>query len=140
MASSQSASAPRSPAPALPARPKARARRPAAKLPQAAPAQRTNSAQTAPPSRLRPGFTAPQLLRQFHRLLPVSLLAGWLARSDKVFYQRAFTPLITGWYCVFQRLSDNHHLSHVVEDALAGGADRLSPRGKPLSRCLFSEA
>jgi hypothetical protein len=140
MASSQSASAPRSPAPALPARPKARARGPAAKLPQAAPAQRTNSAQTAPPNRLRTRFTAPQLLRQFHRLLPVSLLAGWLARSDKVFYQRAFTPLITGWYCVFQRLSHNHHLSHVVEDALAGGADRLSPRGKPLSRCLFSEA
>jgi hypothetical protein len=140
MKSSQSVSAARSPAPARPARPKPRERGPAAKLPQAAPTQKTNAAQTAPPNRLRTRFTAPQLLRQFHRLLPVSLLARWLALSDKVFYQRAFTPLITVWYCVFQRLSDNHHLSHVVEDALAGGADRLSPRGKPLSRCLFSEA
>jgi hypothetical protein len=89
---------------------------------------------------LRTRFTAPQLLHHFHRLLPASLLAGWLALSDKVFYQRAFTPLITIWYCVFQRLSDNHHLSHIVEDARAGGADRLSPRGKPLSRRLCSEA
>ena len=47
---------------------------------------------------------------------------------------------MTLWYLVFQRLSHNHHLSHVVEDALAGGADHLSPRGKPLSSQLRSEA
>jgi hypothetical protein len=140
MTSSQFTSAPPSPASARPAHPKARKRGPAAKPPPAAPAPKTHSAQSAPPNRLRTRFTAPQLLCQFHRLLPVSLLAGWLALSDKVFYQRAFTPLLTLWYCVFQRLSDNHRLSHVVEDALAGGADRLSPRGKPLSRGLFSEA
>jgi hypothetical protein len=80
------------------------------------------------------------LLRQFHQLLPLSVLAGWLALCDKNFYERAFTPLITLWYLIFQRLGPNHHLSQVQEDALEGGADRLSPRGKPLSRQLRSEA
>jgi hypothetical protein len=67
-------------------------------------------------------------------------LASWLALSDKTFYLRAFTPLITLWYCVFQRLCHNHHLSNVVQDARAGGADRLSPRGRKLSDTLTSEA
>lgn len=89
---------------------------------------------------LRTRFSAAQLLRRFHALLPGPGLAGWLARSEQAFYERAFTPLITLWYLVFQRLGDNHHLSHVQEDALAGGADRLSPRGKTLSRQLRSEA
>lgn len=80
------------------------------------------------------------MLRQFHKLLPLSALAGWLALCDQNFYKRAFTPLITLWYLIFQRLGPNHHLSQVQEDALEGGADRLSPRGKPLSRQLRSEA
>jgi len=85
-------------------------------------------------------FSAPQLLSHFRKLLPIARLGSWLAVSPKGFYLRAFTPLITLWYCIFQRLSHNHHLSHVVEDALNGGADRLSPRGKALSRRLCSEA
>ena len=80
------------------------------------------------------------MLRRFHQLLPASLLADWLALADKTFYQRAFTPLITLWYLIFQRLIPNHHLSQVQEDAVAGGADRLSPRGKRLSQQLRSEA
>jgi len=80
------------------------------------------------------------LLRHFHKLLPVSLLADWLALSQKEFYHRAFTPLITLWYLVFQRLSPNHHLSQVQQDALDGGADRLSSPGKRLSKQLRSEA
>jgi hypothetical protein len=70
----------------------------------------------------------------------VSLIAGWLALSERSFYQRAFTPLVTLWYMVFQRLSDNHHLSHVQDDAREGGADRLSPRGRPLSTRITSES
>lgn len=89
---------------------------------------------------LRTRFSAPQLLHQFHKLLPLSLLEGWLALCDKSFYQRAFTPLITLWYLIFQRLNPNHHLSQVLEDALEGGADRLSPPGKRLSQQLHSEA
>lgn len=93
-----------------------------------------------PASLLRTRFSAAQLLPQFHRLLPVALLSTWLAGLSQGFYWRAFTPLITLWYCVFQRLSDHHHLSGIVEDALSGGADPLSPRGKRLSRQLTSEA
>ncbi len=80
------------------------------------------------------------MLRQFHKLLPLSLIAGWLALADKRFYARAFTPLITLWYLIFQRLGLNHHLSQVQEDALEGGADPLSPPGKRLSQQLRSEA
>jgi putative transposase len=80
------------------------------------------------------------LLCRFHQLLPARLLAGWLAVSEKLFYQRAFTPLVTLWYMIFQRLNDNHHLSRVQEDAREGGADRLSPKGKPLSAQLTSES
>lgn len=96
--------------------------------------------QAPPPPLLRTRFSARQLLRRFHHLLPLSLLEGWLALADPTFYWRAFTPLVTLWYLVFQRLCDNHHLSQVQEDALAGGGDRLSPPGKRLSQQLRSEA
>jgi hypothetical protein len=89
---------------------------------------------------LRTRFGSAQLLRHFHQLLPAVLVSSWLAVSTRQFYQRAFTPLLTLWYLIFQRLSLHHHLSSVVEDARAGGADRLSPRGKPLSSRLHSEA
>ena len=92
------------------------------------------------PGPLRTHFSAAQLLRRFHQLLPASLLTAWLALSDRAFYERAFTPLICLWYLIFQRLNDNHRLSHVVQDARDGGADRLSPKGKRLSQQLSSEA
>src|SRR5919197_2762665 len=93
-----------------------------------------------PPPLLRSRFSPQQLLRRFHQLLPAPLLAGWLALSQRTFYARAFTPLVTLWYMIFQRLSDNHHLSHVQEDAREGGADRLSPPGKRLSAQIRSES
>jgi hypothetical protein len=89
---------------------------------------------------LRTRFSAPQLLGRFRQLLPAKLLTGWLALSKQNFYARAFTPLVTLWYLVFQRLSDKHPLSHVQDDAREGGADRLSPKGKPLSARLRSES
>jgi hypothetical protein len=107
---------------------------------KAPPGRKKNKPQAPPPQLLRTRFCAHQLLAGFHRLLPVGLLKGWLALTDLTFYRRAFTPLITLWYLVFQRLGENHHLSHVQQDALAGGADRLSPRGKRLSQQLCSEA
>ena len=93
-----------------------------------------------PPPLLRTRFSAQQLLGHFHKLLPASLLVAWLALSERTFYARAFTPLVTLWYMVFQRLSHNHHLSHVQEDAREGGADRLSPPGKALSARITSES
>src|SRR5512145_2072096 len=89
-----------------------------------------------PPPLLRTRCSAQQLLSHFHKLLPASLLAAWLALSERTFYARAFTPRVTLWYLIFQRLSHNHHLSHVQEDAREGGADRLSPPGKALSTRL----
>ena len=105
-----------------------------------APRKKAKPAPTPPPDLLRTRWSPPQLLRPFRKLLPVPLLAGWLALCPRTFYQRAFTPLVTLWYCIFQRLSPNHHLSQVQQDARAGGADHLSPRGKPLSQQLHSEA
>src|SRR5258708_7876229 len=112
--------------------PKAPSARRARKQPQPPKAQ--------PPEWLRTRFSAAQLLGRFGKLMPLSRLASWLALCDKAFYERAFTPLITLWYLVFQRLCDNHHLTHALEDALAGGADRLNTLGKPLSRQLRSQA
>ena len=86
---------------------------------------------------MRTRFSARQLQRPSAKLLK----ATWLDRSELAFYQRAYTPLITLWDFLFPRLSDNHPVSPVVEDAREGGADRLSPRGKtPLSQHLTSEA
>lgn len=88
----------------------------------------------------RAGLSAPQLLRQFRTLLPAKVLASWLAELPQSFYQRAFTPLIILWYCSFQRLAATHTLTQVLGDARDGGADRLSPPGKPLSKRLRSNA
>lgn len=94
-----------------------------------------------PPSGLaHTPYSIPQLLGQFHKLLPARVLAGWLAASPRAFYQRAFTPLIVLWDCIFPRLFFQHTLSQVLTDARDGGADRLSPRGKRLSRQLRSSA
>lgn len=95
---------------------------------------------SAPACLLRCALSAHQLLRSFQDLLPTRLLASWLALGHKTFYARAFTPGVTLWYLIFQRLSVKHHLSQVLDDALAGGADPLSPRTKPLSRQLRSQA
>ncbi|HSU53208.1 MAG TPA: IS4 family transposase [Candidatus Dormibacteraeota bacterium] len=72
--------------------------------------------------------------------MPAARIASWVAQSDQTFYARAFTPLITLWYLIFQRLNPNHTLSAVQEDARSGGADRLSPGDKKLSKKLRSEA
>lgn len=89
---------------------------------------------------LRTRFSPPQLLQRFHQLIPGSLILSWLDDCQHTFYHRAFTPLITLWYLVFQRLSFRHGLTHVQLDARSGGADRLSPPGKLLSRQLRSQA
>jgi DDE family transposase len=53
----------------------------------------------------------------------------------KPLYQRLFTPLVTLWYFLFQRVNANHTLDAAAADARAGGADVLN-RG--LSRRLTS--
>jgi len=53
------------------------------------------------------------------------------------FYDRLFTPLVTLWYLLFQRLNPDHTLDAALTDARAGGADRLNPK---LSRQLVSSS
>jgi len=55
-------------------------------------------------------------------------------------YERLWISLITLWYLIWQRLQPRHTLEAVVIDARRGGADRLCPQGKPLSKGLQSTA
>jgi hypothetical protein len=91
-----------------------------------------------PPFVLATGLSFGALQGKFLSLFPRDSLKLWL--GDKVLYRRAFTPLIILWYLVFHHLSGDPTLEAVLEDALDGGADRLSPRGKPLSQTLRSDS
>lgn len=55
-------------------------------------------------------------------------------------YDRLWTPRLTLWYLIWQWLQPNHTLQYVLTDARRGGADRLCPKGKSLSRGLRSKA
>ena len=94
----------------------------------------------APPLLRASGLKPARLLRAFGQLFVHAQIHTWLSPRPRGFYQRAFTPLVVLWYLVYQRLSPKHTLSQVVTDARDGGADRLSPRGRPLSQALKSEA
>ena len=87
---------------------------------------------------LASGLSIPALLRKFMSLFPRKSLALWL--GDKVFYGRGFTPLITLWCMVFQHLSGKSTMEDVLEYVGKKGADRLSPKGKPLSKTIVSES
>src|SRR5713226_2666821 len=53
----------------------------------------------------QPRFTPAQLLRFFLQLLPQRALRQLPALKNKTFYDRLFTPLVTLWYLLFQRLT-----------------------------------
>lgn len=57
------------------------------------------------------------------------------ALQGKTFYQRLFTPLVTLWYLLFQRLNPDHSLDAALADAQQGGADKLN---RKLARKLRS--
>jgi len=82
-----------------------------------------------------PSVTPAQALHCFHRLLA---LVGIQPPAQT--YQRLWTPLITLWYLIWQRLQTHGTLERVVADARRGGADRLCARGQPLSKGLKSKA
>lgn len=103
-------------------------------------APKQKAAPPAPRPPLQTQFSRTQLRAQFRKLFTQSLLQVWLGAAAGSFYQRLFTPLITLWYLVFQRLSKDHSLEGVVSDARLGGADALSPPGKPLSAGFKSDA
>src|SRR5262245_27322062 len=81
-----------------------------------------------------------QLLKLFIQVLTLEGLPALGSRSQRAFYRRAWCPLITLWYLIWQRLSPLHTLVAVVADARRGGADALAPGVKPLSTRLRSAA
>jgi hypothetical protein len=56
------------------------------------------------------------------------------ALKGKTFYDRLFTPLVTLWYLLFQRLNHDHSLDGALADAQHGGANKLN--GKLAGRSL----
>lgn len=72
-------------------------------------------------------FSPHQLLLFFVNLLPAQALLQLPCLKSKGLYQRLFTPLVTLWYLLFQRLHGDHTLQAVVTDARAGGANALRP-------------
>lgn len=79
----------------------------------------------APSARRQP--TAAQLRACFRRLLPSRQVWQLASLKQGRFYERLFTPLVTLWYLIFQRLAPDHTLEKVVADAHAGGAEALRP-------------
>jgi hypothetical protein len=83
----------------------------------------------------QPPFTPAQLLRWFLLLLPGRTVCQLPALKHQTFYHRLFTPLVTLWYLLFQRLNPDPTLDAALADAQAGGADRIN---RKLSRQLAS--
>lgn len=80
-------------------------------------------------------------LLAFKRLLRQTQLRLAVKKADVCFYDRIFTPVVTLWYMIFQRLNSDHTLQAAVVDLHKGGADRLSPGGRPpLSKRITSLA
>lgn len=70
-------------------------------------------------------------LEAFRRVLRLAHVQQALAATGVGFYERIFTPLVTLWYMVFQRLNADHTLQAAVIDLHAGGANSLGPRRRP---------
>lgn len=94
-------------------------------------------------SRQRPAprVSSSQVLELFTRLLNLQPLISAQTFCPRLrFYDRLWTPLITLWYLIWQRLQPDSTLDAVVKDARRGGADALTPVERPLSQRLRSRA
>jgi hypothetical protein len=91
----------------------------------------------------RPGATTnvpvTQILALFTRLLSLEPCGDWPQTCGRRrFYDRVWSPLVTLWYVLWQRLQEDHTLDAVVKDARAGGADALTPGRRQLSQRIVS--
>jgi len=91
----------------------------------------------------------PTVLKIFAELFSPKALRQWTKSKGpnpdpdhpRSFYGRIFSPVVTLWYLIFQRLNTDKTQDAVVKDLRAGGADRLSPsRRQPLSKKMRSDA
>lgn len=58
--------------------------------------------------------------------------------APRRFYQRIFSLRVTLWYLIYQRLNFDATLAAVMRNVREGGADRLGPRGRKLSKRVRS--
>ena len=76
--------------------------------------------------------------------MPIPALLRLPSLKGKRFYNRLFSPRVTLWYLIFQRLHPDHTLDAALSDARMGGADRLnkglSRRLRSHSTCSYSDA
>jgi hypothetical protein len=94
-----------------------------------------------PPPTPPKDFSLRLCLQAFERLLRQTQLKLAVEKADLCFYDRIFTPVVTLWYMIFQRLNPDHTLQAAVVDLHLGGADRLSPLNQPrLSKRIISMA
>jgi hypothetical protein len=89
---------------------------------------------------LRSRYGPAELLQVFQHLLNPTLIGRLLDKSGQTFYDCAFSPFITLWYLMYQRVHADHTLEAVVADAHEGGADALRGDKPPLSQRLKSWA
>jgi hypothetical protein len=83
----------------------------------------------------------PQHLKAFKRLLGQTHFKQALQNAQLSFYDRIFTPTITLWCMIFQRLNPDHTLHGAVTHLHSGGADQLAGnKAKPPSKKIKSRA
>jgi len=89
----------------------------------------------------RKGCSTVQCLHVFKRLLLQTRLKLEIEKEGRYFYDRLFTPAVTLWCMLFQRLNHDHTLHAAVCDLHAGGADLLADKkGRPPSERIRSLA
>ena len=87
------------------------------------------------------GSSIAQCLHVFKHLLQQTQMKLEIEKAGLCFYDRLFTPPVTLWCMIFQRLNHDHTLQAAVCDLHAGGADRLaSKKGRPPSELIRSLA
>lgn len=86
-------------------------------------------------------YHAAAVLPLFSKLLPAATIQQVVAKSQKRFYNRIFTPTVLLWCLIYQRLSEDHTQDEVIVHIKSGAADHLGPDAKrSLSQRLQSES
>jgi hypothetical protein len=86
-------------------------------------------------------YDATAVMPAFKKLLSVSSINQAVAKNQKRFYRRIFTPLVLLWCLIYQRLSKDHTQDEVIVHLKSGAADHLSPdQAKPISQRIKSES
>jgi hypothetical protein len=81
------------------------------------------------------------VLPTFQKLFPAETVRALAKASGKRFYERLFTPLLTVWCLMFQRLNADHTLDAAVAHVGSGAVDHLEDRHEePVSARIVSES